>query len=94
MDKGFILKSKLIIPELSRNVLLTNRLKMLHERMDSSRAVAICAPAGYGKTTLVVSYLKSVKNSRICWYRLDPDDIKLPVFTAHLKEALFPSEES
>lgn len=94
MDKGFILKSKLIIPELSRNVLLTNRLKKLHERMDSSRAVAICAPAGYGKTTLVVSYLKSVKNSRICWYRLDPDDIKLPVFTAHLKEALFPSEES
>lgn len=94
MDKGLILKSKLIIPELSRSVLLTDRLKKLHEKIDSSRAVTVCAPAGYGKTTLIVSYLNSVKNSRICWYRLDPDDIKLSVFNVHLKEALFPSEES
>lgn len=94
MDKGFILKSKITIPELSRNVLLTDRIKKLHKKINSSRAVAICAPAGYGKTTLVVSYLKSVKNARICWYRLDPDDINLPVFATHLKEALFPSEES
>ncbi len=45
MDKGFILKSKITIPELSRNVLLTDRIKKLHEKINSSRAVTICGRA-------------------------------------------------
>ena len=89
-----VLKSKLIMPELSRSILLTDRLERIHKNMDSCRAVTVTAPAGYGKTTLAVSYFsrQSAMPSRVCWYRLDPEDINLSVFIAHLLEAIFPSE--
>lgn len=89
-----VLKSKLIMPDLPANFLLTDRLEKLHAAMDSSRVVSICAPAGYGKTTLAVSYFsrRAALPFRICWYRLDPEDRNLPVFIAHLTEAVFPSE--
>lgn len=89
-----VLKSKLIMPELAGSFLLTDRLSRLHIRMDSCRAVTICAPAGYGKTTLAVSYFnrQTVTSSRVCWYRPDPEDKNLPVFIAHLSEAVFPPE--
>ncbi|KPU44787.1 HTH-type transcriptional regulator MalT [Oxobacter pfennigii] len=94
MDNIPVLKSKLIMPELSGSFLLTDRLTRLHENMKSCRAVTVCAPAGYGKTTLVVSYFnrQAAMPSRVCWYRLDPEDKNLPVFIAHLKEAVFPAE--
>ncbi len=94
MNSISVLKSKLIIPELSRSILLTDRVNKLHENMASCRAVTICAPAGYGKTTLAVSYFnhQATKPSRVCWYRLDPEDKNLSVFMAHLQESLFPSE--
>lgn len=90
------LKSKLIMPELSVSFLLTDRIKKLHKDMDSCRAVSVCAPAGYGKTTLAVSYFihRAAATSRICWYRLDPEDKNLSVFITHLSEAVFPSEVS
>lgn len=94
MNNIHVLKSKLIIPDLTGNFLLTDRLKRLHESMDSSRAITVCAPAGYGKTTLAVSYfnLQAPVPSRVCWYRLDPEDKNLPVFIAHLIESVFPPE--
>ncbi|MDX9871217.1 MAG: BTAD domain-containing putative transcriptional regulator [Clostridia bacterium] len=87
-----VLKSKLIMPELPPHFLLTERMKKLHAAMDTSRVVSICAPAGYGKTTLAVSYFhrRADRSARICWYRLDPEDANLPVFIAHLAETLFP----
>ncbi|HYE82513.1 MAG TPA: hypothetical protein VEG39_10175 [Clostridia bacterium] len=88
------LKNKLIMPELSGSFLLTDRLKRLHKNMDSCRAVTVCAPAGYGKTTLAVSYFsrQAAMPFRVCWYRLDPEVKNLSVFITHLAEAVFPSE--
>lgn len=87
-----VLKSKLIMPELSVSFLLTDRMKRLHKDMDSCRAAAVCAPAGYGKTTLAVSYFarQVAVPFRVCWYRLDPEDKNISVFIAHLSEAIFP----
>ncbi len=89
-----LLKSKLIMPELTSSFLLTDRIKELHNKMDSCRAVTICAPAGYGKTSLAVSYLsrKEAADFRVCWYRPDPEDRNLSVFISYLSEAMFPSE--
>ncbi len=91
-----VLKSKLIMPELSGSFLLTDRLQKLHENMDYCRAVAVCAPAGYGKTTLAVSYFnrRIAVPARVCWYRPDREDKNLPGFLAHLAEAVFPPEEA
>ncbi len=90
------LKSKLIMPELSVSFLLTDRIKKLHRDMDSCRAVSVCAPAGYGKTSLAVSYFihRAAATSRVCWYRLDPEDKNLSVFITHLSEAVFPSDST
>lgn len=89
-----VLKSKLIMPELPGDFLLTDRLRKLHQAMDSCRAVAVCAPAGYGKTTLAVSYFyrQTTLPSRICWYRPDQEDLNPTVFIAHLVHAVFPPE--
>lgn len=89
-----VLKSKLTMPELTESFLLTERLQRLYKDMDNCRAVTVCAPAGYGKTTLAVSYLNchAARPCRICWYRLDSEDASLPIFLAHLKEVIFPAE--
>jgi len=94
MDKVSVLKSKLIMPKLSESFLLTDRLKRLHKNMNSCQALTVSAPAGYGKTTLAVSYFnrQAARPFRVCWYRLDPEDKNLPVFIAHLAEAIFPLE--
>jgi LuxR family maltose regulon positive regulatory protein len=94
MNSTPVLKSKLIMPELSQSFLLTERLKKLHTNMEPCRAVTICAPAGYGKTSLVVSYYNALQalSFRVCWYRPDPEDKNLSVFIAHLLEAIFPPE--
>jgi LuxR family maltose regulon positive regulatory protein len=89
-----IIKSKLIMPELNRNLVLTERMKILHDKLDACKAAYICAPAGYGKTALVVSYISSQDDysHRVCWYRIDPEDKNLSIFITHLTESLFPSE--
>lgn len=96
MSSITVLKSKLVMPELPESFILTERLSNLHKNINSKRAVAICAPAGYGKTTLVVSYFKhfSDKASDICWYRLDHEDRNPQVFLAHLSQTLFPGSSS
>ncbi len=89
-----ILKSKLIMPELSESFFMTNRISSLHKEMDSCRAVTLCAPAGYGKTTFAVSYFvhQAATPFRVCWYRLDPEDKTPSIFIHHLVESVFPSE--
>lgn len=80
------------MPELPENFMFSERLEKLHASMDSSRVVSVCAPAGYGKTTLATSYFhrRDCPPSRICWYRLDPEDRNLPAFIAHFAESVFP----
>lgn len=86
-----ILKSKLIKPDLPPYFLLTKRIERLHRGIDFCRAVTVCAPAGYGKTTLISSYCANRANLplRVCWYRLEASDTEPTVFTGHLLAALF-----
>lgn len=93
MNNTSVLKSKLVMPELSDSFLLTERIRKLHKKMDSCKAVTLYAPAGYGKTTLAVSYFHfaAVEPFRVCWYRLDAEDRNLSVFTSYLMEMFFPS---
>lgn len=82
------------MPELPSSFLSTERMDKLYAGMISSRVINICAPAGYGKTMLAVSFFKrqTAEPLRICWYRLDPEDKSLPVFMTHLMDTLLPPE--
>jgi len=90
-----ILKSKLNMPQMPAGILVPERLQDLCAQMSGRRVVVITAPAGYGKTTLMLAALHGYQEQgcRVCWYRLDKDDRDLAVFYSHLVETLFPEEE-
>ncbi|BCL84572.1 tetratricopeptide repeat protein [Ktedonobacteria bacterium brp13] len=57
------------------------------------KVVMLCAPAGFGKTTLLVDFARST-SLRCCWYFLDSTDIDYAVFLNNLLISLrsvFPS---
>lgn len=81
-----VLKSKLTIPELTEKVVYTERLKSLN--IVSHRGTLLTAPAGYGKTTAVLLALTAT-DCQVCWYRLEHEDSRFPIFIAHLTSTLF-----
>ena len=87
-----IIRSKLIMPQPPKVIMASERLRRLSAAMRAMRAVIITAPAGYGKTTLLVKTLNECRSGdgRVCWYRLDQEDEDLAVFYTHLVETLFP----
>jgi len=90
-----ILKSKLIMPQLPPAISGVERLRSLANSIYEHDLVSINAPAGYGKTTLLLWALNDyrTRGSRVCWYRLNEDDRELAVFYAHLWLMLFPEGE-
>lgn len=81
-----LVQSKLITPEVPLKTLYVDRFKNLH--MEKKRITVITAPAGFGKTTVVLLALKKVRN-QIHWYRMEKEDRNLPIFYLHLIETLF-----
>lgn len=53
-----VVKSKLIMPQKSHFFVLTDRIRRLCLKMHNQNVVMITAPAGYGKTTLMVAALR------------------------------------
>jgi LuxR family transcriptional regulator, maltose regulon positive regulatory protein len=51
------------------------------------KLLLLSAPAGYGKTSLLVDFA-AASQLPVCWYRLDPADADPPVFFAHLLASL------
>ncbi|MEE8372322.1 MAG: tetratricopeptide repeat protein [Dehalococcoidia bacterium] len=65
--------TKLLIPRRGNDVICRQRLiDLLHDHIDL-RAQVICAPGGYGKTTLVVDFTSGL-DVPVCWYSLDASD--------------------
>ena len=77
------LKTKLIHPQVRSNRVLRRRLI---ERLGEAFTVPltlVCAPAGYGKTTLLVDWAQSCRG-RVAWLTLDEDDNDPERFLAYL----------
>jgi len=64
--------AKISPPELPE-VYVRRRLLQVLESAPGQRAIFVTAPAGYGKTTLLASYLETIERPSI-WYRLDAND--------------------
>lgn len=70
-----IMQTKLCIPNLPKNYIERTLLLNELDSVLSKKAVSINAPAGYGKTVLVNSWLKNhEKNIKKAWYSIDSDD--------------------
>lgn len=84
---------KIIIPKRRTSLLSRQRLiDNLHELLDY-KLLVVSAPAGYGKTTLLVDFASQTELP-VCWYSLDEHDQDVQRFLAHLIASIthrFPS---
>ncbi len=88
-----IIQTRITPPRRRKDLVERIRLIQFLEEMIEKRLVLVSAPAGYGKTSLLVDF---VSHSRIpvCWYSIDRLDIDPLRFTAYLTASIqqkFPS---
>jgi LuxR family maltose regulon positive regulatory protein len=81
-----LLKTKLIIPPTRGNLIPRPLLVELLNSGLEKKLTLIAAPAGFGKTTLVVDWLKQI-DLPAAWLSLDEADNDLPRFLAYLAAA-------
>jgi LuxR family maltose regulon positive regulatory protein len=75
--------TKVMPPRRRADVLTRQRLlDRLYDMVDR-KAVLMSAPAGYGKTTLLVDFAQDLEHP-VCWYTLDESDRDPRIFLEHL----------
>ena len=88
-----LLVTKLYVPLPQPNFVRRSRLlEKLNEGGEQSRSIGrkltlICAPAGFGKTTLVSQWISTIEQE-IAWLSLEEDDHELSRFLIYLLAAL------
>ncbi len=81
-----ILLTKVRPPQRRKDVLRRVRLiDALHQNLHR-KLTFVSAPAGYGKTTLLVDFSDDV-DAIVCWYRISPEDNDMVQFARHLLAA-------
>jgi ATP/maltotriose-dependent transcriptional regulator MalT/DNA-binding SARP family transcriptional activator len=75
------------VPKRRADVIRRPRLNSFLDSSVGTRGSLIAAPAGYGKTTLVVDWLQTSDFASI-WLSLDPWDAELPAFARTLSTAV------
>src|SRR5215510_6636690 len=85
MSDQSIISTKINTPRLRSDVMIRHRIiDFLNEGLTRPSALTlISAPAGYGKTTLLVSWLRK-SNHRCAWLSLEPQDDSFPRFIRYL----------
>ncbi len=82
-----VIETKLIPPELRPGLIERPRLLEAFSQLRNRKATFLVAPAGYGKTTLLLQALDTNKMPMV-WYRLDTHDNNLSLFVKHLNAGL------
>lgn len=88
-----VTRTKVIVPRRRPDILTRPRLTSLMDDLLDYRITLVTAPAGYGKTSLLVDFA-SQADFPVCWLALDPLDQDLYRFLIHLVASLrqqFPS---
>ena len=82
-----VTRTKVITPGRRSDLLTRPRLLNLLQRLIDYKLVVISAPAGYGKTSLLVDFAQEA-DQPVCWYALDHLDQNPQRFVSHLVAAL------
>jgi len=83
----FITRTKLIVPQRRKELVTRNRLMDLLSNLLDYRLIIIAAPAGYGKTSLMIDFASQFEWP-VCWYALEPLDADLQRFLTHFVHAI------
>lgn len=85
-----LLATKLEIPLLGYRIIQRNRLTALLQAGSTRRVTLVTAPAGYGKTTLLVEWLSTNKLAdwRVAWVSLDSSDSTPLTFWSYVAAGL------
>jgi LuxR family maltose regulon positive regulatory protein len=82
-----LIETKLYPPRRRADLLVRSRLlEFLHEHI-TNKLLLLVAPAGYGKTTLLVDYIHDL-DIPVCWFSLDESDRDPVVFLDYLLASL------
>ncbi|MCL4562045.1 MAG: tetratricopeptide repeat protein, partial [Chloroflexi bacterium] len=78
-----VTRTKIILPRRRPDLLTRQRLLDLLGELLDNKLTILTAPAGSGKTSLLVD-MAHQSNMPVCWYALDPLDREFKRFIAHL----------
>src|SRR5713226_7461462 len=78
-----LMSTKIAIPRRRQDTLRRTRLVDAIHQMIDRQLFLVVAPAGYGKTTLLVDFA-SDSGIPVCWYSLSPRDSEPAVFLEYL----------
>lgn len=88
-----LLPSKIIVPSRAAHVVERPALTEKLRRATSCPLTAVVSPAGFGKTTAVVSWLRTLGDVPCAWFLLDAEDAALDRFWLYLVTALRRADE-
>ncbi len=82
-----VTRTKVVVPRRRAEIFSRTRLLELIDELLDNRLIIVAAPAGYGKTSLLVDFAYSTPWP-VCWYSLDSLDQDPQRFIAHFIAAL------
>ena len=85
-----LLPTKLYIPPNRPDGVERSRLLEKLAVKPQTKLILVSAPAGYGKTTLVTTWLSQLEGTEKCWLSLDEDDNDLQQFFRYLASTIRP----
>ncbi len=77
-----VIRTKIIIPRRRSEIISRKRLLMILDNIIDLKLLILAAPAGYGKTSLMIDFTSHTQLP-VCWFALDALDTDAQRFIAH-----------